>query len=134
MAAPDTLKEWKVAIISVEQGYESMESQHDYKTETRTTFGGQGAFINIGKAQDSFDENRRPRYFNCNAYRYMARECRKPKKEKEMRKCYKCDKVGYLAKDCRSKQKMKIRRNQEESDKSDKEENDKKKSFVEGLK
>jgi len=26
MTAPDTLKEWKVAIISVEQGYESMES------------------------------------------------------------------------------------------------------------
>ena len=50
-----------------------------------------------------------------------------------MRKCYKYDKVGYLAKDCRSKQKMKIRKNQEESDESDKEEDDKKKGFVEGL-
>ena len=50
-----------------------------------------------------------------------------------MRKCYKYDKVGYLAKDCRSKQKMKIRRNQEELDKSDEEENDKKESFVKGL-
>jgi len=44
----------------------------------------------------------------------MVRKCRKPKKEKETRKCYKCDKVGHLAKDCRSKQKIKIKRNQEE--------------------
>jgi len=50
-----------------------------------------------------------------------VKECRKFKKEKETRKCYKCDKVGHLAKDYRSKQKMKIKRNQEESDKSDKE-------------
>jgi len=63
----------------------------------------------------------------------MVREYRKPKKEKVTRKYYKCDKVGHLAKDCRSKQKMKIRRNQEESDKSDEEKNNKKKSFVEGL-
>jgi len=53
-------------------------------------------------------------------------------RRKKTRKCYKCDKVEHLAKDCRSKQKMKIRRNQEESDKSDKEEDDKKKGFVKG--
>ena len=64
----------------------------------------------------------------------MVRECRKPKKEKEMRKYYKCNKVGHLAKDCRSKQTMKIRRNQDEADKSDKEKNNKKKGFVKGLK
>ena len=63
----------------------------------------------------------------------MARDCRKPKKEKEMRKCYKYNKIGHLVKDCRSKQIMKIRRNQDEVDKSDEEENDKKKGFVEGL-
>jgi len=62
----------------------------------------------------------------------MARECRKPKKEKEMRKCYKCDKIGHLTKDYRSKQKMKIRRNQEEIEKSNKEEDDRKKGFVKG--
>ena len=89
--------------------------------------------MDIGKARDSFDKNGRLRCFNCNAYEYMVRKCRKPKKEKVTRKYYKCDKVGHLAKDCRSKQKMKIRRNQEESDKSDQEKNDKK-SFVEGLK
>ena len=133
MAAPDTLKEWKVAITSVEQGYESIESQHDYKMGTRTMFGEWGIPMNIGKAWDNFDENRRPRCFNCNAYGHMARECKKPKKEKEMRKCYKCNKVEHLAKDCKSKQKMKIRRNQEELDESDEEKNDKKKGFVKDL-
>jgi len=85
--------------------------------------------MDIGKAQDSFDGNGRPRCFNCNVYGHMARECRKPKKNKEMRKCYKYDKVGHLAKDCRSKQKMEIRKSQEETDESDKEE-DEKKGFV----
>jgi len=50
MVAPDTLKEWKVTITSVEQKYESTESQHDYKTGTGTIFGGQGAPMDIGKA------------------------------------------------------------------------------------
>ena len=63
----------------------------------------------------------------------MARKCRKPKKDKEIRKCYKCDKIRYLAKNCRSKQKIKIRRIQEEADELDKEEDNKKKDFVEGL-
>ena len=40
IAMPETFKEWKVAIISVEQGYESTEGQHDYKTSTGTTCGG----------------------------------------------------------------------------------------------
>jgi len=99
--------------------------------ETGTMFGKQEASMDIGKAQDNFDENGRPRCFNCNAYGHMAREYRKSKKEKETRKCYKYNKVGHLAKDCRSKQKMKIRRNQEETDESDKED-DKEEGFVEG--
>jgi len=40
IAMPETLKEWKVAITSVGQGYESMERRHDYKTSTGTTYGG----------------------------------------------------------------------------------------------
>ena len=90
--------------------------------------------MDIGKFWDNFDENRKPRCFNCNIYEYMVKEYRKPKKDKEMRKYYKCDKVEHIAKDCRSKQKMKIRRNQEKSDDSDKEENNKKKDFVEDSK
>ena len=37
---PETLKEWKVAIISVGQGYESTEGRHDYKTSTGTIYKG----------------------------------------------------------------------------------------------
>jgi len=40
IAAPESLKEWKMAITSVEQGYESTEGCHDYKTSTGTTYGG----------------------------------------------------------------------------------------------
>ena len=35
---PESLKEWKVAITSVGQGYEFTEGCHDYKTGTRTTY------------------------------------------------------------------------------------------------
>ena len=38
MAMPETLKEWKVAITSVGQGYESTEGQHNYKISTGTTY------------------------------------------------------------------------------------------------
>ena len=40
IAMLESLKEWKVAIISVGQGYESTEGCHDYKTSTRMTYGG----------------------------------------------------------------------------------------------
>jgi len=39
IVAPETLKEWKVAITLVEQRYKSTERQHDYKTGTGMTYG-----------------------------------------------------------------------------------------------
>jgi len=48
-----------------------------------------GAFIKIGKAKDNFDKNRRPKCFNCNTYRYIAKEYQKPKRERKTRKYYK---------------------------------------------
>ena len=36
---PESLKEWKVAIISVGQEYKSTERCHNYKTSTGTTYG-----------------------------------------------------------------------------------------------
>jgi len=39
IAAPKTLKKWKVIITLVEQGYESTEGCHNYKTNTRTMYG-----------------------------------------------------------------------------------------------
>jgi len=85
--------------------------------------------MDIEKSQDNFDKDGKPECFNCNIYKYLAKECRRPKKDKEMRKCYKYDKVGHLAKDCKTEQKIKIRRNQEDLDE---ENNDKKEGFVEG--
>ena len=40
IAILETLKEWKVTIMLVEQGYEFTEGQHDYKTSTGTIYGG----------------------------------------------------------------------------------------------
>ena len=42
IAMPETLKEWKVAITSVGQGYESMEGRQDYKTGIGMTYRGRG--------------------------------------------------------------------------------------------
>jgi len=36
---PESLKEWKVVITSVGQGYESTEECYDYKTSIGTTYG-----------------------------------------------------------------------------------------------
>ena len=91
------------------QGYEFIESWHNYKIETGTIFGEREALMDIRKSRDNFNKDRRSRCFNCNIYRYIAKKCQKPKRDKKTRKCYKCDKVGHLAKDCRSGQKMKNR-------------------------
>jgi len=75
MAAPDILKEWKVAITSVLKKYESIESRHNYKIRIGTTFEGREALMDIRKSKDNFDKNRKPRCFNCNIYGYMAKKC-----------------------------------------------------------
>ena len=74
IAIPETLKEWKVAITSVRQGYKSTEGRQDYKTSTGTTFGGRGQPMNIGKSNENF-KDRKPKCFNCNKYRHMTKEC-----------------------------------------------------------
>ena len=40
IAALETLKEWKVAITSVEQGYKSTKECQDYKTGIGTIYSG----------------------------------------------------------------------------------------------
>ena len=40
IAAPETLKEWKVALTSVGQEYESTKGQNNYKTGIVTMYGG----------------------------------------------------------------------------------------------
>ena len=118
IAMPETLKEWKMAIMSVGQGYESIEGRHDYKTSTGTTYGGRGQPMDIGRSNNNF-KDRKPKRFNCNKYRYMAKDCQGKKKEREMRKCFKCDKEGYIAKYCKGRQTMKNRKVKEDSDNED---------------
>ena len=62
--------------------------------------------MDIRKIKDNFDKDGKPRYFNCNKYEHMVKECRRLK-EKDMRKCYKYKQVGHIAKNCKSGQKMK---------------------------
>jgi len=81
IAVLETLRKWKVVITSVEQEYESTEDKKDYKTGTDTIYGGQCTSMNIEKARENFDKDGRPSYFNCNVYRYIEKECRKPKKK-----------------------------------------------------
>jgi len=106
IAVPESLKEWKVAIISVKWRYEFMKECHNYQTETGTTYGGQGIPIDIGKSNKNF-KDRKSKCFNCETYRHIARDCKKLKKKKDTRKCYKCERMGHIARDCRTKQKMK---------------------------
>ena len=74
IAMPKTLKEWKVAITSVGQGYESTEGRHDYKTGTGTTYGEREQPMDIRKSNDNFKDGK-PKCFNCNKYGHMAKEC-----------------------------------------------------------
>jgi len=72
IAAPETLKEWKVAITSVGQGYESTEEWNNYKTETGMTYGGQEQPMDIGKSNDNFKDGK-SKCFNYNKYNHMAK-------------------------------------------------------------
>jgi len=74
IAAPKTLKEWKVVITSVRQGYKSTEGQNDYRTSTGITYRGQGQLMGIGKSNKNFKDGK-PKYFNCNKYRHITKKC-----------------------------------------------------------
>jgi len=118
IAMPETLKEWKVVITSVRQGYESTEGHHDYKTSIGTIYGGRGQPMDIGRSNNNF-KDRKPKCFNCNKYGHIVKDCQGKKKEREMRKCFKCNEEGHIAKDCKGKQTMKNRKVKEDSDDKD---------------
>jgi len=80
IAMPNILKEWKVAITSVEQGFESTEGRNNYKTSTGTTYRGRGQPMDIGKSNENFKDGK-PKCFNCNKYGHMAKEYQLEKKE-----------------------------------------------------
>ena len=82
MAIPETLKEWKVAITSVGQGYKLIERWYNYKMSTGTTYGGREQPMDIGKSNKNF-KDRKSKCFNCNKYGHIAKDCRSEKKEQE---------------------------------------------------
>ena len=132
IATPETVKEWKVAITSVGQGYESTEGHHDYKTGTGTTYSGRGQPMDIRKSNDNYKDGK-PKCFNCNKYGHMAKECRAEKKECETRTCFKYEKKGHIAKDYKGKQTIKkCKIEEEDSDEEDK--NNKEQGFGDDLK
>ena len=129
-AASEILKEWKMAIMSVGQGYKSTEGQNDYKTSIGITYGERGQPIDIRKSNNNFKDGK-PKCFNCNKYRHMVKECWSKKKEQETRKCFKCNKEGYIAKNCKGAQSMKKQKIQEELDNKD--DKEKKQDFDDDL-
>ena len=68
IAALEILKERKVAIISVEQEYEFTEERQDYRTETGINYRGREVSIDVKKAKDNYNKDRKSRYFNYNIY------------------------------------------------------------------
>ena len=75
--------------------------------------------MDIGKANNNFKDGK-PKCFNYNKYKYMAKECWLKKKE-DKQQCFKCDKEGYIAKDYKEMQSIKKCKVQEESDNEDEE-------------
>ena len=76
--------------------------------------------MDISKAKKNYDKDGRSKYFNCNKYRHMAKECQK-KKENDTRKYFKCKQAGHITKEYKTKQLIKNRSVQEELDNKDKE-------------
>jgi len=94
-----------------------------------TTYEEWGLPIEIRKSNGNF-KYRKPKYFNCEIYEHIARDCKKPKKKKDTQKSYEYRRTGYITKDCRIKQKIKKWNVQEDKDIDIKEEN-KQKGFEE---
>jgi len=58
--------------------------------------------MDIGNAKDNF-KDRKPKYFNCNIYEHIEKDCKKLKKEKDTKKYYKYEKIRHIATNCRSR-------------------------------
>ena len=94
----ESLKEQKVVIISVRQGYKSIKGKQDYRMKLGIIYEERDILMDIAKAKDNYNKDRKPKYFNYNIYKHMVKYCKKPKKEKETKKYYKYNKVEYIAK------------------------------------
>jgi len=73
-----------------------------YETKTETIYGGWELSIEIGKSNENFKDGK-SKFFNCEIYGHIARDCKKPKKKKDTRKCYECGQIEHIARDCKIK-------------------------------
>jgi len=80
----ELFKQWKVAITSVRQGYEFTKGRQDYQIRSEIIYRGRETLMDIWKSKDNYNKNKKLRYFNCNAYRHIAKDCRKLKKKKRL--------------------------------------------------
>ena len=64
-----------MVIILVGQRYKFTKSKQDYRTGTGMTYRKRDVFMVIEKAKENFDKDGKPRYFNCNIYGYMVKDC-----------------------------------------------------------
>jgi len=101
-----------MAITAVGQGYEWTNIRYDYRTGSGITYGGMSKPMEIGRQQNN-RQGRKPKCYNCNKFRHMAKDCRQSK-EKKPQGCFKCDKEGHIAIGCRAPQQMKTRSSQQE--------------------
>ena len=74
----ELFKEWKV-ITSVGQGYEFTKGRQDYQIGSDIIYRGRETLMDIWKSKDNYNKNRKLRCFNYNAYRHIAKDCRKLK-------------------------------------------------------
>ena len=64
-----------MAIISVGQEYKSTEEKQDNRTGLGITYRRREVPMDIRKSKDNYDKDGKSRCFNCNIYRYMAKNC-----------------------------------------------------------
>ena len=81
-----------MAITLVEQEFKSIENRQDYRTGTGMTYEEIDISMDIGKAKVF--------QLQC-IWIYIAKDCRKPKREQDTRKYYKYNKIGHTTKNCK---------------------------------
>ena len=91
----DIIRGFKNAAVGASTSVKPSYPSKDVKTGTGTTYGGSGKPMEIDRTG--------PRCYNCNGFGHMARECKKPKREKGA--CFECGKQGHVVKDCPQKKK-----------------------------
>ena len=77
-----SLEQQKVAITAVGQEYEWTNIRYDYRIGSGIIYGGMGKPMEIEQQQNN-RQGHKPKCYNCNKFRHIAKDCRQPKREKK---------------------------------------------------